>query len=102
MPRYSIEPRTRKYVKGHEFLSFARKYEKQLLDTGLDSLKTASKKVVHEAGKFLGNKIAGAVTKSNDDKIEKPDDNLRNVEEIIIPLEKRDKILNKLRKVLRK
>ena len=100
MPRYSIEPRTRKYVKGHEFLPFARKYEKQLLDTGLDSLKTASKKVVHKAGKFLGNKIAGAVTKSNDDKIEKPDDNLRNVEEIIIPLEKRDKILNKLRKVL--
>ena len=102
MPRYSIEPRTRKYVKGHEFLSFARKYEKQLLDTGLDSLKTASKKVVHKAGKFLGNKIAGAVTKSNDDKIEKPDDNLRNVEEIIIPLEKRDKILNKLRKLLKK
>ena len=26
---------------------------KQLLDTGLDSLKTASKKVVHKAGKFL-------------------------------------------------
>ena len=64
MPRYSIEPRTRKYVKGHEFLSFARKYEKQLLDTGLDSLKTASKKVVHKAGKLLGNKIAGAVTQT--------------------------------------
>ena len=43
--RYSIEPRTRKYVKGYEFLSFAKKYKKQLLDKGLD----ASKRVVHKA-----------------------------------------------------
>ena len=27
MKRYSIEPRTRKYVKGYGFLSFGRKYE---------------------------------------------------------------------------
>ena len=40
---YSIEPRTTKYVK-HGFLSFARKYKKQLLDTPLDYLKTAPKK----------------------------------------------------------
>ena len=44
MWRYSIEPRTRKYVKRHGFLSFARTHKKQLLDTGLDSLKTTSKK----------------------------------------------------------
>ena len=48
MRRYSIEPRTRKYVKGYGFLSFAKifynKYKKQLLDAGPDSLKTASKK----------------------------------------------------------
>ena len=47
MASYSIEPRTRKYVKGYGFLSFARdlsnKYGKQLLDTTLDALKTASK-----------------------------------------------------------
>ena len=43
MTRYSIEPRTRKYVKGQEFLSFERKYSTPLLDTGLDALKTASK-----------------------------------------------------------
>ena len=67
MRRYSIEPRTRKYVKRCEFLSFARKYKKQLLDTGLDFLKTASKKVVHKAGEFLGNKITDSVTKSNND-----------------------------------
>ena len=36
--------------------------KKQLLDTGLDSLKTASKKVVHKAGEFLENRIADAVT----------------------------------------
>ena len=70
------------------------------MDTGLDSLKTASKKVVDKTGEFLGNKIADAVIKSIDDKIMKPDENLRNVEEINIPLEKRDEILNKLTKVL--
>ena len=41
------------------------------MDTGLDAVKTASKKVVHEAGEFLRNKIADAVTKSNDNEIVK-------------------------------
>ena len=57
---------------------------------------TASKKVVHKAGEFIGYRIADAVTKSNDDNIEKQEP----VEEIIIPLEKRDEILNKLRRKL--
>ena len=56
--RYSIEPRTRKYVKGYEFLSFAKKYKKQLLDKGLD----ASKRVVHKAREYLGNKITDVIT----------------------------------------
>ena len=77
MMQYSIEPRTREYVKGYGFLLFARKYQKQLLDKGLD----ASKKVVHEAGEYLGNKITDALTKSNDDNIEEQ----APVEEIIIP-----------------
>ena len=55
MPRYSLEPRTRKYVRGYGFLSFGRnltnKYGKQLLDfatkTRVDPLKTASQKVIH-------------------------------------------------------
>ena len=81
MRRYSIEPRTRKYVKGYGFLSFARKYKKQFLNTGLD----ASKKVVHKAGEVLGNKIEDAVTNSNDDNIDKQEP----VEEIIIPAEKK-------------
>ena len=49
LTRYSIELRTRKYVKGYRFLLFRKslsnKYGKQLLDTvtktGLDALKTA-------------------------------------------------------------
>ena len=46
-------------------------------------------------------KIADAVTNSNNEKIVKPDENLRNVEEVIIPLEKKDKILNKLRSIIK-
>ena len=42
MTRYSIEYRTRRYVKKYGFLSFVAKYKKQLFDTGLDSLKTPS------------------------------------------------------------
>ena len=84
MRRQSIEPRTRKYVKGYGFLSFAKKYKKQLFDTGLDSLKTASKKTVHKAGEFIGNIIADTVTKSNNNKIVKEEP----AEEIIIPPEK--------------
>ena len=97
MRRYFVERRTSKYVKGYNFLSFVRKCKKQLLDTGLDSLKNACQKVVHKTDEMLWNKTADAVTKSNNDKIEKP----VFVEEIIIPLEKKkDEILNKLRKVL--
>ena len=63
-----------------------RKYRKQLWDTGLDSLKAASKKVVHKIDEFLGTKSA--------DKIVKPkhvlDENQRNIEEIIVPPEKRE------------
>ena len=46
--------------------------------------------------------MAEAVTNSNDNKIVKPDENPRNVEEIIIPQEKREEILNISRKVLKK
>ena len=100
MRLYSIEARTRKYVKEYGFLSFAKIYEKQLLDKGIDSLKTNSKNVVHKAGKVLRNKIIDDVTKSNDNKIVNPHENSGNVEEIIIPPEKRDEILNKWRKVV--
>ena len=57
------------------------------MDAALDSLNTASKRVVQKAGEFLGNKIADAVTKSNDHKIMKQEP----VEETIIPSEKKMK-----------
>ena len=88
MRRYSIESRARKYVKGYGFLSFAQKHKKQLLDKGLD----ASKNIVHRAGEF------SQTTKSNDDNIEIQEP----VEEIIIPAEKTEEILNILRNVLYK
>ena len=57
MTRYSTEPRTRKYVKGYEVLSFGKKLShkcgNQLLDTdtksGLEALRTVTKKVCHKA-----------------------------------------------------
>ena len=52
--------------------------------------------IVHKEVEFIGNKIADALTKSNDDNIEKQE----LVEEIIVPPEKRKEILNKLRRVL--
>ena len=58
------------------------------MDTVLDAVKTA--------GELIENKIADALTKSNNDKIVKQEP----VEEIIIPPEKRDEKLNKLRRVL--
>ena len=91
--------KSKKYVKEYEFSSrnLSNKYWKLFLNT-------ASKKVVHKAGKFSGKKIADAVAKSNDDKIVKPkhviDKHPRNVEEIIIPPEKRWEILSELRQVL--
>ena len=72
--RYSIEPKFRKYVKGYGFLSFTRKfnnkYGKKLIDTatktGIDAVKTASKRVVQKAaeatGDLIGNKIADKIT----------------------------------------
>ena len=63
MKWYSTEPRTRKYVKGYGFLSFARKYRKQLMDNGLDALKTAFKKVVHKTRQFLGERITDKIVK---------------------------------------
>ena len=77
--------------------NISNKYKRQLLDT--DSLKTASKKVVHKAaeaiGEFIGVKIADKIVPKH-----VIDENPRNVEEIIIPPEKREEILNELRQIL--
>ena len=77
---------------------------KKLLDTVtkavLDAVDAAFKKVVHKtaeaaAGDLIENKIPENVKPKS-----VPDVNLRNVEEIVISLEKRKEILNKFRQVL--
>ena len=59
--QYSKEPKARKNLKGYGNLSFSRKYKNQLLDTGRDDVKDASKKLVCKVGESLGNTIADAV-----------------------------------------
>ena len=72
--RYSIEPRKRRYVKRHGFMSFARnfsdKYSKSLIDKGIDIskdfAKTAGKRILQKSaeatGDLVGNKIANEIT----------------------------------------
>ena len=66
------------------------------MDTGINTSKKVIHKAVKTTGKFLGNKIADAVTNSYNDKIvqRKPD------EEIIIPLGKKRRNINESRQVL--
>ena len=89
MTRYSIEPKTIKYVKGYGLLSFARKYKKQILDKGL----MLPKKQFIKQANIQEIKLQ---MQSNNDNIQKQEP----VEEIIAPSEKREEILNKLKKVL--
>ena len=102
--RYPTEPRFRKYIEGYGFLSFARKfgdrYSKKLMDTatktGIDTAKTASKRVVQKTaeatGDLIGNKIADKITSvgKSKGKTNKP-------EEIYISPEKRQQIIDDLK-----
>ena len=71
--------------------------EKKILDTATktrpDTLKTASKKLVHKAtevtAEFIRNKVAMKVVKPTS----APDEKSRNVGEIAIPPEKREEII---------
>ena len=104
MMRYSIEPRLRKYVKGYGFLSFGKnfgnKYGKILMDTatrtGMDAAKVASKRVVQKTAEatedLIGNKITDKNTSIGKSK-EKP----KETEEIYIPPEKYQQIIDDLR-----
>ena len=72
--RYLTKPTYRKYVKGYDFLSFARKfgvkYGTITMDTAtktwIDAAKSACKRVVQttaeETGDLTGNKIADKIT----------------------------------------
>ena len=104
--RYSIEPKFGKYVKGYGFLSFAKKignkYGKKLMDTGtktgVDATETTSKRIVQKnaeaTGDLIGNKIADKITT-----ISKPKEKekTKEIEEIYIPPEKRQQIIDDLR-----
>ena len=99
--RYSTEARFRKYVEGYSFLSFARKfgdrYGKKLMDTatktGMDVVKTTSKWAIHKTAEatrdLAGNKIADRITS-----LAKPKEKTKKAEEIYIPPEKRQQIID--------
>ena len=107
--RYSTEPKFRKYVKGFGFLSFARKfrnkYGKKLMDiatkTGIDAAKIASKRVVKKTAEATGylirNKIADKTTSKEKESKEKEKEKSNKPEEIYIPSEKRQQIINDLK-----
>ena len=66
------------------------------MDPAVVAVKTAFKNVVPKSGEFKGNKIIDAVTKSSNDMIVKQEP----VAKIIMTPEKRDEILNNMRRVL--
>ena len=104
--RYSTEPRFIKYVKKYGSLSFARNFgdkcSKKLMETaikgGMDAVKTKSERVVQKTaeatGDLIGNKIADKITS-----IGKPKEKekTKEIEEIYIPPEKRQQIIDDLR-----
>ena len=89
-------------------MTFARKfrdkYSKKQIDTatktGIDAAKTASKRVVQKTaettGDLTGNKIADKITSVGKTR-EKEKDNTNKPEEIYIPPEKRQQIIDDLK-----
>ena len=104
--RYSTDPNNRKYVKGSGFLSFAKKIDnkngKKLMNlattTGIDAAKPASKRVVQKTteatGDLIGNKVADKITSLSKSKGKEKEDERQ---EIYIPPEKRQQIIDDLR-----
>ena len=80
-------------LKDIDFYHLLENIKKKLLDTGLDSLKTASKKVTHQIDALWVNKTADAVTNSNDKKTVKS----KPAEETDIPQEKKRSKINRIK-----
>ena len=120
--RYPIEPIDRIYVKGYEFLSFAKnvgkglsnKYGQNFLDSAkkstTDVIKTASKKVSQKTaeatGDLIDNKIADKITSASKKKSNNNNNN-ENVEltthkKKYISPEERQQVINELRLVPKK
>ena len=99
--RYSTEPKYRKYVEGFGFLLFRRKfgdkYGKKIMDiatkTGMDAVKTASKRVVQKTavptGDLIGKKIADKISSVGKTKSKEKEDETNKRQEIYTPPEKR-------------
>ena len=80
-------------LKDIDFNHLLENIKKKLLDTGLDSLKTASKNVTHQIDPFWAKKTADAVTNSNDKKTVKS----KPAEETDIPQEKQRSKINRIK-----
>ena len=67
------------------------------MDTGIDALKTACKKVVHKAaeatGQFRGNKVSEIIVKPK----HVNDDNPKNVEEIFVLSKKKGRKIKRIK-----
>ena len=104
--RYSTELKFRKYIKGYDFLSFVRKfgdkYGKKLTGTatktGIDTSKTVYKRVVQKTAEatwdLIENKIADKITSVGKATSKEKKDGRQ---EIYIPPEKKQQIINDLR-----
>ena len=123
--RYSLQSTYRRYVKGYGVLSFARKfgnkygkklantetkagtskYGKKIKDTtkkqGSEFAKIAGKKIVQRSaeatGDLIGNKVADKITSLGTSENKEKQNETNEEEEIIIPSEKRQQIINDLR-----
>ena len=94
--RYSIEPRDRIYVKGYEFLSFAKsmgknlsnKYGQKLLDRAkkstIDAIKMALQRAIQKTAEatsdLIGNKITDKISKKSSAHSKKFEDDNANDE----------------------
>ena len=120
---FHTDNKIRKYVKGYGFMSFAknlgRKYGKKIMNKGISAaskfnqskygkvlkkeeskfLKTSAQKALEKAAPavedYIGSKIAEKLTSSL--KVSEKPQEVIEKEEIIIPLDKRQQILNDLR-----
>ena len=108
--RYPTEPRKRKYIKRYGFLSLPENLVinrvKKIMDTatktGMDAAKSASKKVIQETaevtGDLIGSKTADEITLACKPKNKgKGDNKVSQTQEIYIPTEKRQQIIDDLR-----
>ena len=124
--RYSIEPRERRYVKGYDFMSFARnfgnKYGKKLMNTaiktgtnfnskygekltdtaiktGKDFATIAGKKIVHKSAEATGDLIGKKITDKITSASKKSHDEVNNEipKEGYISPKERQKIIDELK-----